>query len=74
MTPQEIFEYRNQWRSSGHRVTVHSDLEHCCRSWCRENLEPEQWCCTRYTNVYQHDFLFESAKSAALFDQYVNSR
>ena len=72
MTPQEIFEYRNKWRPNAHSVPVHSDLEQKCRNWCRDNVKPEQWHCSRYTDVYQHHFLFETAEDAERFAQFVN--
>jgi hypothetical protein len=68
MTPQEVFEYKNRWMSSGgHPVRLHSDLDWQGKDWCRQNLERYQWRFDSYTAVYQHTFWFENELHAQQF-------
>jgi hypothetical protein len=69
MTPQEIFEYKNRWKPSGHVVDVHSDLDVQCKDWCRKNLNRWEWSMDTYTNVYSHSFYFEHLNHAELFTE-----
>ena len=59
MTPQEIFEYKRDWKPNSYRVDVHSDLDVQCKNWCRGNLNRWEWSCDTYTDVYSHSFFFE---------------
>lgn len=69
MTPQEIFEYKQQWMSSGSNnpVQLHSDLVDTAKTWCRRNLGRHQWSMRTYTDVYEHTFFFEAADAAQNF-------
>jgi hypothetical protein len=70
MTPQEIFEYKNKWLTTGgHSVRIHSDLDVEGKNWCRKNLERHQWSFEKYTAVYEHTFRFEELKASQLFEQ-----
>lgn len=62
MTPQEIFEYKQKWMSTGNNnpVRLHSDLDTKGKDWCRKRLERQSWSMTTWTNVYEHTFYFES--------------
>jgi len=71
MTPQEIFEYKLQWKP-GYQVDVHSDLDVQCKTWCRSNLNRWEWSMDAFTHVYSHSFYFESQESALLFKQEFN--
>lgn len=66
MTPQEIFEYKNQWKP-GVSVDVHSDLDVQCKDWCRKNLNRWEWSMDPYTYVYSHTFHFEKSEFADSF-------
>ena len=67
MTTQEIFDYKMRWKP-GFTVTLHSDLDVKGKSWCRRNLEPQQWGFSPWTAVYQHTFYFESIYAAQNFE------
>ena len=66
-TPQEIFEYKNNWKPNAYAVRLHSDLDVRGKDWCRKNLERYQWSMTTWTNVYEHTFLFEQEEHATEF-------
>lgn len=66
-TPQEIFEYKNNWKQNAFAVRLHSDLDVRGKDWCRKNLERYQWSMTTWTNVYEHTFLFEKEEHAIEF-------
>jgi hypothetical protein len=59
MTPIEIAEYKHAWLP-GYSVSVHSDLLNACMNWCKQ-LDKHQYHLTRWTNVYEHTFHFETA-------------
>lgn len=68
-TPVEIAEYKQQWGSDLARcVEVHSDKEYDAKQWCSTNLPREVWKMARYTNVYEHTFVFEFAPDADAFE------
>ena len=58
MTPQEIFEYKNNWKP-GYTVRIHSDITDKAKTWCRRQLERWEWSMTEWTDVYEHTFHFE---------------
>ena len=61
MTPIEIFQYKLEWRKvSSNHVKVHSDYEMDAKRWCRKNLEQKSWDFSKYTNVYEDTFYFET--------------
>lgn len=62
MTPQEIFEYKNNWKP-GYVVRLHSDVVDKGKVWCRRNLERHQWSMTEWTDVYEHTFHFEDSQA-----------
>jgi len=69
MTPQEIFEYKQQWMSTGNNnpVQLHSDLVDQGKSWCRKNLQRHQWSMHTWTDVYEHTFYFEDVVASEKF-------
>lgn len=67
MTPQEIFEYKNRWKPTAHKVDVHSDLDVQCKDWCRKKLNRWEWSMDTYTDVYSHSFYFEYPEHAEKF-------
>jgi hypothetical protein len=70
MTPQEIFEYKLKWhKTSSSIVKVHSDLEYEAKRWCRLNLKQHQWDFSKYTNVYEDTFYFETSEFQDLFEK-----
>jgi len=71
MTPQDIAEYKQRWMSTGNNnpVRLHSDLDTQGKTWCRRNLERQQWSMATWTDVYEHTFFFENADHAKLFEQ-----
>jgi hypothetical protein len=70
MTPIEIFEYKLNWhKSSSNIVKVHSDLEFESKRWCRQNLKQHQWDFSKYTNVYEDTFYFETEEMKRQFEK-----
>jgi hypothetical protein len=72
MTPQEIDDYKTKWLTGpgrGYPVKIHSDLDVDGKDWCRRNLERHQWSFTKYTDVYEHTFYFESQLHSQQFAQ-----
>lgn len=68
MTPQDRFDYKLQWmKLNSNPVIVHSDNEFNAKQWCKTNLEQHQWHFSKYTDVYQDTFYFESADICKLF-------
>jgi hypothetical protein len=69
MTPQERFDYKTKWmQTSSNPIKIHSDLEFAAKQWCKTNLEQHQWHFSKYTDVYEDTFYFESADHARKFD------
>lgn len=66
MTPQEIFEYKQQWKP-GYSVRLHSDVVDRGKTWCKRQLEKHRWSVTTWTDVYEHTFHFEAAVAAQNF-------
>jgi len=68
MKPQEIADYKMNWmRTENNPVRLHSDLDTQGKTWCRLNLQRQQWAMHTWTNVYEHTFYFELAEHAELF-------
>jgi hypothetical protein len=69
MTPQEIFEYKQRWMSSGNNnpVRLHSDVVEQGKTWCRRQLERHEWSMTLWTNVYEHTFFFKDVRASQNF-------
>ena len=66
MTPQQIFDHKQQWKP-GHTVRVHSDLRSKCMQWCKTHVELHQWVMSKYTNVYEDTFGFEHPETLNKF-------
>ena len=66
-TPQEISDYKSNWKPLGFQVRLHSDLDVKGKDWCRRHLERWQWTMDTYTNVYEHTFYFEYEEDANEF-------
>lgn len=66
MTPAEIFEYKQRWKP-GTSVRLHSDVVDRGKTWCRQQLEQQQWSVTTWTGVYEHTFHFEESGEALRF-------
>ena len=71
MTPQEISDYKKRWMSKEETffVRLHSDLDWQGKTWCRRNLERQQWKMNSWTDVYEHTFFFETEEHALQFEQ-----
>lgn len=70
MTPQEVFEYKSRWKSTGgNPVRIHSDLDWQGKDWCRKRLERHQWSFSSYTANYEHTFWFEDPAHSQQFEQ-----
>lgn len=72
MTPQEIFEYKQQWKSKGIPVTYHSDYQLRASNWLKKNIQHHQYIKQIYTDVYQHTALFQDQQDADKFKQWIN--
>lgn len=72
MTPQEIFEYKLRWHKiSSNIVKVHSDLEFDAKRWCRANLKQHQWDYSKFTDMYEDTFYFETAEMKDNFERFM---
>jgi Ser-tRNA(Ala) deacylase AlaX len=69
MTPQDIFEYKLNWKPRAYTVRLHSDLHIEGKDWCRKNCERWEWSMNSYTNVYEHTFLFEKEQHGKEFEK-----
>ena len=67
MTPQEIFEYKNNWKP-GYTVRLHSDVVDRGKTFCKRICEKHEWSVTTWTNVYEHTFHFEHKHHADEFE------
>jgi hypothetical protein len=75
MTPQEIFDYKVKWlQQTVNASQVHSDLEWEAKQWCKKNLEQHQWDFSKYTDVYEDTFRFETKEIKDLFDAALENR
>jgi hypothetical protein len=72
-TPQEIAEYKQRWKMRGEyfSVPIHSDGDWRGKSWCRKNLQRQQWSFSTYTGVYEHTFYFENESDALKFKRFM---
>lgn len=66
MTPQEIFEYKNNWKP-GFTVRLHSDVIDRGKTYCKRICERHEWSVTTWTDVYEHTFHFEHQNHADEF-------
>ena len=66
MTPQQIHEHKMRWMP-GHPVRLHSDLADAGKTWCRRQLERQEWSFTAWTYNYEHTFHFENIRAAQNF-------
>jgi len=74
MTPLEIFEYKNKWMlESNYYVVVNEDLDFTGKLWCRQHLKQHEWHFLRYTDMYDHTFVFEKEQDKNSFSQYIES-
>lgn len=67
MTPQEISDYKLKWLP-GYSVRLHSDVVDRGKTWCRRQLERQQWSFTSWTYPYEHTFHFEELQAANNFE------
>jgi len=74
MTPLEVVDYKNSWRTNAITVRTHSDIVDYAKTWCRRNLDRWSWSCTLYTNVYEHTFMFEEVEHAVAFIAHVDAQ
>jgi hypothetical protein len=70
MTPLEIFEYKQRWKSRGYSVRLHSDLEHQGKEYCKVQMHKQQWDMIKWTDVYEHTFIFEFRQDAEAFKKH----
>ena len=70
MTPQEISDYKRKWLSEGgYQVRLHSDLTDKVKTWCRRNVQRQDWSMQTYTDVYEHTFVFHHEPDALEFER-----
>ena len=69
-TPQQISDYKRQWKPNGHPVELHSDLHIDGKDWCRHNLERWRWSMDTFTDVYEHTFWFQLKNDADKFKEH----
>ena len=74
MTPLEIFEYKHKWLKTCNSIfSIDEYLEYPAKSWCRFNLKPHQWHFSKYTDVYEDTFYFETEELLKRFKmEFVN--
>ena len=68
MTPQEITDYKRSWRP-GVKVFVHPDVHSRALTWCKMNVDVQQYQVIKWTNVYEHTYHFETEELAIKFIQ-----
>ena len=69
MTPLEIFEYKLQWRKkSAFYVSLDTDLDYAAKRWCRSNLKQYQWDFSKYTDMYEDTYYFETEEFQKQFE------
>ena len=74
MSPQERFEYKTKWmQNNSNPVEVHSDREFDAKQWCKKNLEQHQWHFSKYTDVYEDTFYFETEEMQYQFEKSFNT-
>lgn len=69
LTPQQLFDYKQNWRPNAYCVRIHSDLADRAKWWCRKNLERSQWSMDTWTDVYEHTFLFKDDMDKEAFTE-----
>ena len=74
MTPIEIFEYKQQWKSNAHTVRLHSDLRRRGKEYCTVQMMKHQWDIKEYTDVYEDTYFFEHRLDANSFAGYFEKR
>lgn len=67
MTPIEIFEYKQSWKSDAHIVHMHSDFEFEHKQWCKENVESHRWNFCGLVDNYTNGYMFENKSDAEKF-------
>ena len=67
MLPRDVFEYKNSWKP-GYTVRLHSDVVDRGKTWCRRQLEKQEWSVTTWTAPYEHTFHFENIYAAQNFE------
>lgn len=69
MTPQQITDYKRQWKMGDHYVVrIHSDLRSVAKEWCKQ-LDKHQWDFKSFTNVYEDTFFFEDQNVSQQFEE-----
>lgn len=74
LTPLEVVDYKNRWRTSATKVRTHSDIVDTAKTWCRRNLDRWEWSMTAYTDVYEHTFEFELVENGHAFCASINAQ
>jgi hypothetical protein len=69
MTPLEIVDYKAQWLKHAHVVKTHSDWDWSAKRWCKQNLKQHQWHFSKYTDVYEDTFFFETKEMKDNFEK-----
>lgn len=74
MTPQEIFEYKHKWLSTGRICALVGDWsEYPAKQWCKENVEPHRWHFSKYVSpADEHSFCFEREEDYNAFLKFLN--
>jgi len=69
MTPQERFDHKLRWMGiDSNAVKLHSDREFDGKQWCKKNLEQHQWGFSKYTDMYEDTFYFETKEMKHKFE------
>ena len=69
MLPLEQLDYKQQWLPKAYICQIHSDMCMQAKRWLRRNLKPHQWHILHWTNIYEHQVLFEHLEHLELFKQ-----
>lgn len=70
MLPLEIVDYKLQWRKNTTiYITLDSDLEYSAKQWCRSNLKQHQWDFSKYTDMYEDTYYFETEEFKTYFEK-----
>lgn len=69
MTPQEMFEYKREWKMNNcYSVQVDMDSHIWGKDWCRKHIERQDWSFDKHTRPDDsHTFNFKNPEPAGEF-------
>ena len=72
-SPQEIFDYKCQWKPNAYYAVVERYSDVWAKMWCRNNLDRHQWSFEKFANPDDsHLVLFETESAKNSFENDYN--